>query len=171
MYSRISNDPSVKEAEYHATMVDHENLILKDKLCQFLIQDRSHQIVSVVPLESSNTNRRRHLVIVSAPADRDRNSKKFARSHSFHHSVSHSHRKSSPFKKSRQEPGLNHSDEDYCLLGVDSFNGNIRLGMVFKILWGTQLILDGDGGFRYPHASKAILRIIIHFYFFFLLKN
>ena len=50
-------------------------------------------------------------------------------------------------------PGV-YSDEDFCLLGLDSFlQGEdrvetIRLGLVVKILWGTEVQLDGDGGFR-----------------------
>ena len=59
---------------------------------------------------------------------------------------------------SRKTPRANHpgvhSDEDFCLLGLDSFlQGEdrvetIRLGLVVKILWGTEVQLDGDGGFR-----------------------
>ena len=43
------------------------------------------------------------------------------------------------------------SNLDYCLLGVDTFKQDgkdvIRLGFVLKILWGTEISLDGDGGF------------------------
>ena len=40
--------------------------------------------------------------------------------------------------------------QDFCVLGVDTLPGsdNHRLGLVFKVKWGTQISLDGDGGFR-----------------------
>ena len=40
---------------------------------QSMLKDKSHKIISVVPLESSNHNRRRHLVLLSAPTERTRN--------------------------------------------------------------------------------------------------
>ena len=36
---------------------------------QLVVKDRRHRIVSVVPLESSNNNRLRHLVLLSGPLD------------------------------------------------------------------------------------------------------
>ena len=41
-------------------------------LSQFnsILRHQSHKILAAVPLESSNSNRRRHLVLISAPQDK-----------------------------------------------------------------------------------------------------
>ena len=51
---------------------------------------------------------------------------------------------------------------DFCLLGVDSFNrdgerDSVRLGLVVKMLWGTEIIMDGDGGFRVAVTSRQFM--------------
>ena len=53
-------------------------------------------------------------------------------------------------------------EEDFCLLGVDSFNrdgerDSVRLGLVVKMLWGTEIIMDGDGGFRVAVTSRQFM--------------
>ena len=53
-------------------------------------------------------------------------------------------------------------EEDFCLLGVDSFNrdgerDSVRLGLVVKMLWGTEIIMDGDGGFRVVVTSRQLM--------------
>ena len=143
---------------------------------QSLLKDKSHKVVAFVPLESSNLNRCRHLVILRAPSD---NTSKHAK-HKWYGltiqcnimwcgsdynvifnpcgSRSQSFSSMSKSAGSRKTPRANHpgvhSDEDFCLLGLDSFlQGEdrvetIRLGLVVKILWGTEVQLDGDGGFR-----------------------
>ena len=47
---------------------------------------------------------------------------------------------------------------EHCLLGVDSSSNSggtgegeerkLTVGFVAKMLWGTKVVLDGDGGFR-----------------------
>ena len=53
-------------------------------------------------------------------------------------------------------------EEDFCLLGVDSFKQDgerdtVRLGLVVKMLWGTEIILDGDGGFSVFVTSRQFM--------------
>ena len=55
------------------TIVDNANMENKrdsftDQI-QSLLKDKSHKVVAFVPLESSNLNRCRHLVILRAPSD------------------------------------------------------------------------------------------------------
>ena len=45
---------------------------------------------------------------------------------------------------------------EHCLIGVDSSSSGmgegderkLTVGFVAKMLWGTKVVLDGDGGFR-----------------------
>ena len=43
------------------------------------------------------------------------------------------------------------SEQEYCILGVDTLKQDgrelFRLGLVLKLLSGTEISLDGDGGF------------------------
>ena len=52
-------------------------------------------------------------------------------------------------------------EEEFCLLGVDvvSEDGqeSLRLGMVLKLLYGTQICLDGDGGFSLEVLSQHLI--------------
>ena len=52
------------------------NVLLRETFydqIQSMLKDKSHKIISVVPLESSKHNRRRHLVLMSAQTERTRN--------------------------------------------------------------------------------------------------
>ena len=52
-------------------------------------------------------------------------------------------------------------DEEFCLLGVDVVSeggpDSLRIGMVLKLLYGTQICLDGDGGFSLEVLSQHFI--------------
>ena len=50
---------------------DNKNMEISDHL-QKLLKDKNHQIILAVPIESCHLNRKRHLVVISAPADRQK---------------------------------------------------------------------------------------------------
>ena len=139
---------------------------------QSLLKDKSHKIISVVPLESSNHNRRRHLVLLSAPTERTRNVrnkrclffyklKLSSQSFSPASLVGTSRVSASQYKRSGRVSASGR-EEDFCLLGVDSFKqdgerNTVRLGLVVKMLWGPEIILDGDGGFSVFITSRQFM--------------
>ena len=47
------------------------NTDISDHL-QKLLKDKSHEIILAVPIESCHLNRKRHLVVISAPAKRQK---------------------------------------------------------------------------------------------------
>ena len=49
----------------------NKNMEISDHL-QKLLKDKNHQIVLAVPIESCHLNRKRHLVVISAPSDRQK---------------------------------------------------------------------------------------------------
>ena len=71
-----------------------------------------------------------------------------SRSHSFNCNGGKVRASSAYIKMTRNSGAM---DLDYCLLGVDTFMQEgeeiFRLGFVLKLLWGTEISLDGDGGF------------------------
>ena len=71
----------------------------------------------------------------------------------------------SPYLKMARNSGT--MDLDYCLLGVDTFMQEeeeiFRLGFVLKILWGTEISLDGDGGFGWELSFLFIFVSLAHF--------
>jgi len=125
-----------------------------------ILEDESHKIILAVPLESSHVNRRRHLIIVSAPSEQgwklenrssiidDENSSTLNRA-----------RMSSAYgKMTRNRETM---DLEYCILGVDIFIQQGKevtaLGFVLKTLWGTETSLDGDGGFGVHILNKHFM--------------
>ena len=52
-------------------------------------------------------------------------------------------------------------EEEFCLLGVDVVSeggqDSLRVGMVLKLLYGTQISLDGDGGFSLEVLSQHFI--------------
>jgi len=124
-----------------------------------LLRAPSHKVILTIPLECCHARRSRHLVAISAPAIRPCLPTNFSRSDSG--------RQSAPplslIRDSRQcsarvKMDRNSMELDYCLLGVDTWSEPSEsdeepvevtaLGFVCKILWGTSITLDGDGGFR-----------------------
>jgi len=101
-------------------------------------------------------------VVISAPAERQKPLKhesvgSFApsRSQSFNCNIGTTRSTSAFWRIARNSAS---SNLDYCLLGVDTFKQDgkdvIRLGFVLKILWGTEISLDGDGGFGIHIMTK-----------------
>lgn len=130
------------------------NTDISDHL-QKLLKDKSHEIILAVPIESCHLNRKRHLVVISAPAKRQKPLKHESvgsitpsRSQSFNCNSGKVRASSAYIKMARNSGSM---DLDYCLLGVDTFMQEgkeiFRLGFVLKLLWGTEISLDGDGGF------------------------
>jgi len=132
------------------------------KLIQGLMRSTLHKVIMTVPLESSHTRRKRHLVIVSAPVTRipPPLSSLLSRSDLTRQTVPASglsrdkRFNSARVKMDRNSPT---AELDYCLLGVDSWKEPgitgeeevevATIGFVSKVLWGTTISLDGDGGF------------------------
>ena len=52
-------------------------------------------------------------------------------------------------------------EEEFCLLGVDVVpeggQDSLRIGLVLKLLYGTQISLDGDGGFSLEVLSQHLI--------------
>ena len=63
----MSTTPEAKNIVDNATM-ENKRDSFTDQI-QSLLKDKSHKVVAFVPLESSNLNRCRHLVILRAPSD------------------------------------------------------------------------------------------------------
>jgi len=141
---------------------DNKNTEICDHL-QNLLKDKSHQIILAVPIESCHLNRKRHLVVISAPAERQKPLKhesvgsiQPSRSQSFNCNSGNNIRTSSSYSKvSRNRATM---DYEYCLLGVDTFmqegKETFRLGLVLKLIWGAEISLDGDGGFGIHILTK-----------------
>jgi len=131
---------------------------LEDRIRK-LLRSPSHKVILTIPLECCHARRSRHLVIISAPGIRPCLPNTFSRADPA--------RKSAPIsnlvRDSRQcsariKMDRNTMDLDYCLLGVNTWSESSEkeeepvevtaLGFVCKILLGTSITLDGDGGFR-----------------------
>jgi len=129
-----------------------------------LLRAPSHKVILTIPLECCHARRSRHLVAISAPAIRPCLPTTFSRPEP---RMPKDHRQSAPplnlIRDSRQcsariKMDRNSMELDYCLLGVDTWTEPSEsdeepvevtaLGFVCKILWGTSITLDGDGGFR-----------------------
>jgi len=116
-----------KEPPEDETDLENIRSILNDK----------HEIVLTVRLESSHPGRRRYLVVISAPAPHDERLQSVADQVDGADVVLSTNR-----------------DLEYCLLGIDRCaddpnqpDPKLTLGFVVKMLWGTKISLDGDGGF------------------------
>jgi len=122
-----------------------------------VIRDPHHDVALVVRLESNHPLRKRYLVIVSCPES--------------HANTSPSNALKSQSQKNIKQGGVSPSkcqDSDYCLLGVDSIYArdesgaedlvSVSIGLVVKLVWGTKISLDGDGGF-------SVLQLGSHFVF------
>ena len=54
-------------------------------------------------------------------------------------------------------------EEEFCLLGVDVVadgdggQDSLRIGLVLELLYGTQISLDGDGGFSLEVLSQHLI--------------
>ncbi|XP_023321112.1 protein phosphatase Slingshot homolog 2 [Eurytemora carolleeae] len=117
-----------------------------------VLTDPKHNVVLVVRLESCNDLKKRHMVIVSAPSSSQ--SKQLTETYSV------------PVKTSSQSPSKG-QDLEYCLIGVDSIytrndeDGeelvSVNIGFVLKMLWGTKISLDGDGGFSVRQLGKHFI--------------
>jgi len=105
------------------------------------ILNAKHEIVLTVRLESCHPGRRRYLVVISAHAPHDG----LERLASVVDQV-----------EAEDMVATYNKDLEYCLLGIDRGPSTedptqpqpkLTLGFVVKMLWGTKISLDGDGGF------------------------
>jgi len=119
-------------------------------LVQQVVVDPTHNIILLVRLESTNPNRRRYLVILSAPFSLKKSNK--------------NKNQLSPTTSNPVVSPTRSQDLDYCLLGVDAIynrdeDGNeelssVTIGFVLKMLWGSKVSLDGDGGFSVHQLGR-----------------
>jgi len=113
----------------------------ENSISSFLEED--HNIVLSIPLETNHVNRKRQLVIVSAPISRSR----------------HVTRNGEIDLDGYNNRGQESNNLAYCILGIDTVlhqdeQKSVSLGFVLKILWGMETILDGDGGFGIHSLGK-----------------
>jgi len=136
---------------------EQENSELNKQIHRLLMSS-CHKVILTVGLETSHARRKKHLLIVSAavavPIPSKLNRKDILRQSAPPAVLSRDRMSSARVKMDRNSPSM---DLDYCLLGVDSWkepsvDGGeevevATIGFVSKILWGTTISLDGDGGF------------------------
>jgi len=136
-----------------------------------LLLDPSHKIILIVQLESYHSNRARHLAIISSPVLKSPTRNKYnllnEDNEDTHISETSTDSDENPrfspitrtssarIKMERNHPA---SELDYCLLGIDSYmrdgEKRVSLGFVIKMLLGSTVSLDGDGGFGLHVLSK-----------------
>ena len=139
---------------------------------ELVVKARRHcSVVSVVPLESSNSDRLRYLVLVS---EGNNNNVKLQhrcvipvirptyriivilRSKSF--SSKKTYQKRNNAIKSTQQSRRSSRNKEYYLLGVDIVSrDNLRIGLVLRLIYGTEISLDGDGGFSIQVLSQHFI--------------
>jgi len=130
-----------------------------DRRIDKLLVSSNHKVILTVALESCHPNRTRHLAIISAPvANRGPVFPlKLIRSDPLRQSspaTCVSRTSSARVKMDRNSPSV---EMDYCLIGLDTWkdpcqdgkeqNEVTTIGFVSKVLLGTAISLDGDGGF------------------------